>query len=221
MKEKFLTYTKSNLFEDIQEEPKECEKDSYEREKACREYKYKLKVFQTIFDLNLPDFDFVKENSEKIKKEIEVQVDNNELFYGYTFFLSLNPNFNYSWNYLRKQIERYMDFLYEAHKFISYVIYDINLMKSKLNIHKDLHIEFNELFDVKFNEVAPIKTTINWNNFNEISKVKNGYYVIAKYDETILLTSFRKYNEQPDLFIESINKILQGQKARTDKKDEI
>jgi len=114
-----------------------------------------------------------------------------------------------------------MDFLYEVHKFISYVIYDINLMKSKLNIHKDLHIEFNELFDVKFNEVAPIKTTINWNNFNEISKVKNGYYVIAKYDETILLTSFRKYNEQPDLFIESINKILQGQKARTDKKDEI
>lgn len=221
MEKKELSYTRLNLLEDIHEETKECEKNSYEREKASREYKYKLKVFQTILDLNLPDFDFVKENSEKIKKEIEVQVDDNELFYGYTFFLSLNPNFDYSWNYLRKQIERYMDFLYEVHKFISYVIYDINLMKSKLAIHKDLHIEFNELFDVEFKEGAPINTTINWNNFSKISKVKDGYYIIAKYDKAILLTSFRKYKEQPDSFIESINKMLIEWNKQTDKKDKI
>lgn len=218
--EETFSYTLSELFDDIQEELTECDEDSHEGEKVRREYMHKLKVFQTILGLKLPDFDFINDNSEEIKAKIEVQVNNDELLFGYTFFLSLNSKFDYSWNYLRKQIERYMNFLYDVYKFISYVISDINLMTSRLDCYKDLHIEFNELFDIHFIHDAPyVKTIINWNNFHQISKVKNGYYVIAKYDETILLTCLRKYNDKPDSFIESVNQVLIAWNKQTDKKD--
>lgn len=229
MEKKVSQYTLFDLFEDILEEPEKYKEDSTESSSLHIEFKHKLKVFQTIFNLSssLPNFNLSNNNPEKtkddieveIKEKIDIEIDGNESLFGYTFFLSLNSNFDYSWNYLRKHIKLYKDFLYSTYKFISYVVYDINLMKSMLDIHHDLHIEFNELFDVKFNEEVPVKTTINWANFNKISKVKNGYYISAKYDETILFTIFREYNDKPHSFIENVNMMLKGEKTQTDKKD--
>lgn len=229
MEKEVSLYTLSDFFEDIQEEPKEYKEDSTELPSLHIEFKHKLKVFQAIFYLSsgLPNFELSHNNPDKTKNKIEVEIkekidleiEGNESLFGYTFFVSLNSNFDYSWNYMRKHIEIYKDFLYSTYKFISYVIYDINLMKSKLDIDHDLHIEFNELFDVKFSEEIPVKTKINWANFNKISKVKNGYYISAKYDETILFTIFREYNDKPYSFIENVNIMLKGEKKQTDKKD--
>ena len=223
--EKLPLYTMSMLFGDIQAEPNDSTKGSSEDDRVHREYVHKLKVIQMVFELKLTDFDLKNDNSENdnsedIKREIEVQVEGNELLFGYTFFLSLNSRFDYSWNYLRKQTVRYMDFLYDVYKFTSSVVYDINLINSKISRYKDLHIEFNELFDVHFIDDAPyVKATINWKNFHQISKVKNGYYVIAKYDKTILLTSLRKYNDKPDSFIGAVNQMLATYNNKTDEKD--
>lgn len=127
-----VLYTKAEMFEDIQTTLEECATDTSENEKARRDFRHKLKVLQSIFDMNLPPYDFKKDNMDDIKEVLEVYVDGNELLFGYTFFLSSNTNFDYSWNYLRKQMDRYVNFFSEAYKFINYVLADINTMKIDL-----------------------------------------------------------------------------------------
>lgn len=215
-----MLYTKAELFEDILATIEECEKDTPEGEKACRDCRHKLKVLQSIFDMKLPPYDFEEDNMDDIKEALEVYVDGNELLFGYTFFLSLNTNFDYSWNYLRKQMDKYVDFFSEAYRFISYVLKDIGDMKADLCGNKDLHIDLNELFDVTFIDDTPfIKTIIHWENFHQINKVKNGYYISVKIDKTTLLTYYRKYSNKLNPFLNGIKPILAAWKEQTEKKD--
>lgn len=213
-----ILYTKTELFEDIQTTPEECVKDTPEGERARRDFVHKLKVLQTIFDTKLPLYDFEKDNMDDIKEALEVYVDGNELLFGYTFFLSSNTNFDYSWNYLRKQMDKYIDFFSGAYKFISYVLADINAMKIDLQGNENLHIEFNELFDVVFIDDKPfVKTIINWENFYQINNVKNGYYISVKINKAILLTCYRKYSNDLDPFFGGVKQLLASWKKQTKK----
>lgn len=215
-----ILYTKTELFEDIQTTPEECVKDTPEGERARRDFVHKLKVLQTIFDTKLPLYDFEKDNMDDIKEALEVYVDGNELLFGYTFFLSSNTNFDYSWNYLRKQMDKYIDFFSGAYKFISYVLADINAMKIDLQGNENLHIEFNELFDVVFIDDKPfVKTIINWENFYQINNVKNGYYISVKINKATLLTCCRKYSNDLAPFLGGVKQLLASWKKQTEKKE--
>ena len=208
-----MLYTKVELFEDIQTIPEKCVKDTPEGEKARRDFRHKLKVLQAIFDMKLPTYIFKKDNMEKIKEAIE-------LLFGYTFFLSSNTDFDYSWNYLRKQMDKYVDFFSDVHKFISYLLADIDEMKTEFSGNKDLHIVLNGLFNVKFIDDKPfVKTTLNWENFNQINKVKSGYYISAKIGKTTLLTCYRKYSNNLDLFINGVRQVLAAWKEQTEIED--
>jgi hypothetical protein len=157
---------------------------------------------------------------EEIKEAIEVYVEGNGFLFAYTFFLSLNTNFDYSWNYLRKQMDKYVDFLSEAYRFISYVLADINAMKTSLSGNKDLHIELNELFDVTFVDDKPfVKTIVCWENFYQINKVKSGYYISVKIGKTILLTCYRKYSNKLNPFLDRVEQVLAAWKEQTEKND--
>lgn len=81
-----MLYTKVELFEDIQTIPEKCVKDTPEGEKARRDFRHKLKVLQAIFDMKLPTYIFKKDNMEKIKEAIELNIEGNGLLFGYTFF---------------------------------------------------------------------------------------------------------------------------------------
>lgn len=215
-----MIYTKAELFEDIQIIPEKCTKNTSEEEKAHRDFRHKLKVLQYIFDMELPTYNFKEDNMEEIKEAIEVYVEGNALLFGYTFFLSSNTEFDYSWNYLRKQMDKYVDFFSEAHKFISYVLADIDKMKTGFSGNKDLYIVLNELFNVKFMSDKPfVKTTVNWENFNQINKVQSGYYISAKIGKTTLLTCYRKYNNNLNLFINRVRQLLAAWKEQTEIKD--
>lgn len=215
-----MLYTKTELFEDIQTTPEECVKDTPEGERARRDFVHKLKVLQTIFGTKLPLYDFEKDNMDDIKEALEVYVDGNELLFGYTFFLSSNTNFDYSWSYLRKQMDKYIDFFSGAYKFISYVLADINAMKIDLQGNENLHIEFNELFDVVFIDDKPfVKTIINWENFYQINNVKNGYYISVKINKATLLTCYRKYSNDFDPFFGGVKQLLASWKKQTKKKE--
>ncbi|MEA4917273.1 hypothetical protein [Proteiniphilum sp.] len=215
-----MLYTKAELFEDIQIIPEECVENTPEGNKAHRDYGHKLKVLQSIFDMKLPLYDFEKDNMEEIKEAIEVYVERNGFLFGYTFFLSSNTDFDYSWSYLRKQMDKYIDFFSEAYKFISYVVVDINTMKTSLSGNKDLHIELNELFDVTFVDDKPfIKTIVCWENFYQINKVKSGYYISVKIGKTTLLTCYRKYSNKLNPFLDRVKQVLAAWKEQTEKKD--
>lgn len=211
-------YTKTELLEDISTPPEEHTKETSEKEKAHRDFIYKLKVLQYIIDPKLPPYDFKKDNMDDIKKQIEVYVDGNEILFGYTFFLSSNTNFDYSWSYLRKQIDKYVDFTFDTYRFICYLLKDINTMKSDLSGIQYLHIEFNGLFDVTFIDDKPfVKTIVHWENFYQINKVKNGYYISVKIDKTTLLTYDRKYNNELNPFLNKVKQLLTAWKEQTDK----
>ena len=215
-----MLYTKVELFEDIQTIPEKCVKDTPEGEKARRDFRHKLKVLQAIFDMKLPTYIFKKDNMEKIKEAIELNIEGNGLLFGYTFFLSSNTDFDYSWNYLRKQMDKYVDFFSDVHKFISYLLADIDEMKTEFSGNKDLHIVLNGLFNVKFIYDQPfVKTTLNWENFNQINKVKSGYYISAKIGKTTLLTCYRKYSNNLDLFINGVRQVLAAWKEQTEIED--
>lgn len=215
-----VLYTKAELFEDIQTTPEEYEKNTPEGEKAHRDFSYKLKVLQSVFDRQLPTYDLKEDNIGEIKEAIEVYVDGKEHLFGYTFFLSSNPNFDYSWSYLRKQMDKYIDFFSEAYKFISIVLADINAMKTSLSENKDLHIELNELFDVVFIDDKPfVKTIVCWENFYKINNVKSGYYISVKIGKTTLLTCYRKYSNKLNPFLDRVKQVLAAWKEQTEKKD--
>ena len=204
-----VLYTKDELFEDIQTTPEECAKENPEGEKARRDFIYKLKVLQSVFNMKLPMYDIDKDNIAAIKERIEGYVDGDELLFDYTFFLSSNRNFDYSWSYLRKQIGKYVDFLSEVYRFISCVIADINTMKTDLSKYRDLHIVFNELFDVAFIDEKPfVKTVVCWNNFYQINEVKNGYYTSVKIGESTLLICYRKYNSELNPLLDKDKQVL-------------
>lgn len=215
---KVQEYTKDDLFEDIQTIPEEYAKEATEKEKVRRDFIYKLKVLQSIFYIKVPLYDFKKDNINDIKEVLEVYVEEKELLYGYTFFLSSNTNFDYSWSYLRKQKDKYIDFLSEVYRFISHVLADINTMKTNLSGNQDLHIEFNGLFDVTFIDDKPfVKTIVHWENFYQINKVKNGYYISVKIDKTTLLTYDRKYNNELNPFLNKVKQLLTAWEEQTDK----
>lgn len=216
--QELMLYTKIELLEDIQAVPEKCAKDTPEGEKTRRDFMHKLKVLQSIFLMKLPPYDFKKDNMDVIKEALEVYVHGDELLFGYTYFLSSNTNFDYSWNYLRKQMDKYVDFFFEAYRFISFVLRDIDDIKADLCGNKDLHIVFNELFDVTLIDDEPlVKTTVNWENFYQINKLKNGYYISVKIDKTTLLTFYRKYSNELNPNIDRVKQILAAWKEQTEK----
>jgi hypothetical protein len=213
-----MLYTSFEFLEDIQTIPEKCVKDTPEGAKANRDFMHKLKVLQSFFWRKLPPYDFKDDNMDAIKEALEVSVDGDELLFGYTYFLSSNTNFDYSWNYLRMQMDNYIDFYSEAYRFISYVLKDIDELKANLCGLENLHIYFNELFDVTFIDDKPfVKTIVNWESFYQINKVKNGYYLSVKIDKTTLLTFYRKYNNKLNPNISRINQILATWKDQTEK----
>lgn len=202
-------YTKAKLLENIHTALEVSVDNAQETEMDCRDVKHKLKVLQFILYMKLPPYDFDKNNTEDIKEAIEVYVDGDEFMFGYTFFLSSNKNFDYSWSYLRKQTDKYINFLLEAYRFISYVIFDINTLKPDICRMTDLHIELNELFAVKFIDDEPfVETTVHWNKFHQINNVKNGYYLSVKKGEATLLTYHRKYSNQLKPFQDNIKAMI-------------
>ncbi len=202
-------YTQDDLLQDIY--------DSEDTESTL-DYKNKLKFLQFIL-ITLVKYDFENNDTDDIKNQIECQIDEDILMFGYTFFLSANRNFKYTWSYLLRQKDNYADFLLATYKFISYAIKDINTMRESLKSYEDLHIELNELFDVTFIDEEPyVKTEVNWDNLKKINEVKRGYRIIVKKNETTILGFNREYGEvNLETLIENIKKLYMDKNIEKNK----
>ena len=217
--QKDILYTKDDLLKDIYATFDECPDDISVGINTERNARHFMKVIQSIFSMELPEYNFSKDNADEIKEALELNVNNNIYLFGYTFFLSLNANFDYSWNYLRKQIDKYMKFLFEAYRFICYVVRDINIMRGGICKSEDLCISFNNLFDVKFIDDEPfVKTAINWRHFYQIGKVGSGYYISVNIGETTLLTYYRKYLYGIELLLGRIEELSNAQNDQYNKR---
>ena len=118
--------------------------------------------------------------------------------------MSQNPQFDYSWNYLRKKENCYEDFLFEGILFLRNMLVDINMLAGKPRDMQNMHIVFNDIFDVFLTSEKPfVKTNVLWENFHRLATVKRNYHLTVKCKECILVTGTRKVATDAEKLIDT------------------
>lgn len=202
------SYTKEKLLADIIENTEENPKKDH------RDYKYQLKVLQTIFCLQQVSNLIVggkDDNTEDVRKEIKNLITTNEVLFSYTFYVSSNQVFDYTWNYMRKQLDGYEDFLYNANMFFTFVVRDINALANiPLNIH-DMHIVFHKMIDVEISNVGlHIKANFKWDHFHNIVNVGYGYRVSVMIKEYTLIVCDCSYKDEANKLCEKVKEACEN-----------
>lgn len=185
-------YTFQMLLDDIQKSAVGNDEEAKAGDKAERERQSKLIVMQMLVDRANEYNGNSHRDDEKLRNAIDVKVNNDVHLAGFIFFISQNPQFDYSWNYLRKREVSYKEFLVEGIRFLDNVLEDINMLAGKPRIHKDVHVVMNDIIDVSLTEERPfVKAFVLWENFQRIANVKRYYNFTVKSKECILVTGKR------------------------------
>ena len=188
-----IDYTLSMLLNDIQDESFGRDEEYKKDEKKEREHRPKLIVMQMLLGLAGEFTAEYFDNDDKLNNAIDVKVGGNEMLSGYSFYVSQNPHFEYTWSYMRKRKENYKGFLADALRFINNVVIDINMLASKPRKGNDIHVVFNDIFDVLLTSENPfVKTRLLWENFNRITSLKKSYTINVKCNDSILTAGNRK-----------------------------
>ena len=186
-------YSFDMLLSDIHDSAAEGEDAAQADDRTERERMSKLVVMQMLIDKANEYNDDSHRDDEKLRNAIEAKVNGDAHLLGYIFFISQNPQFDYSWNYLRKREKSYKDFLVEAIRFLDNVLADINMLANKPRNTKDIHVVIGDIFDVSLTGEKPfVKTFVLWENFHRMATVKRTYSFTVKSKDCILVTGKRK-----------------------------
>lgn len=198
-------YSFDMLFNDIQADPTESIGMSESNDKLKREYKSKLIVVQMLLVL-AESYGTEKYNDrEKLRNALEAIVDGDEQLSGYIFFVSQNPQFDYSWNYMRKCRTNYIEFLVNSIRFLNNVLFDINLLIGMSWPGNNLHVIFHDILDVELICEEPfVKSSLHWENFYRLATVKNEYNIIVKNNDIMLKACGRKVPSDMQNLIDSL-----------------
>lgn len=198
-------YTFDMLFDDIQADPTESIGMSESNDKLKREYQSKLIVVQLLLGLAKSYGTDKYNDSEKLRNAIEAKVVDDEHLSGYLFFVSQNPQFDYSWNYMRKCRTNYIEFLVNSIRFLNNVLFDINLLIGKYWFGNNLHVVFHDILDVELTSEEPfVKSCLHWENFYRLATVKNDYNIIVKSNDILLKACSRKVPADIEKLIDSV-----------------
>ncbi|MBO5630085.1 MAG: hypothetical protein J5965_13550 [Aeriscardovia sp.] len=198
-------YTFEMLFDDIQADSTESKNVTESNDKYQREYKSKLIVIQMLLDLakSYPPKEY--KDDEKLRNAIEVKVDGDQQLSGYLFYVSQNPQFDYSWNYMRKCRTNYIEFLVNSIRFLNSVLVDINLLIGKSLGVNNFHVIFHDILDVELTSEKPfVKSRLLWENFYHLVTIKSDYNIVVKVKDNLLKTSNRKAPSDMKNLIDSV-----------------
>ena len=197
-------YTFDALIDDILKSAEWNDDEAQDVEKAKRERQSKRIVVQMLIDLANYFNDDSHQEGEKLRNAIEVRVKGDAFLSAFIFYVSQNPQFDYSWNYLRKKENSYEDFLFEGVLFLRNMLADINMFAGKARNMQNIHIVFNDIFDVFLTMEKPfVKTNVLWENFHRLVTVKRNYHLTVKYKECILVTGTRKVATDAEKLIDT------------------
>ena len=197
-------YTLHMLLNDIQDSASGCDDESWTNGKANREHLSRLIVMQMLVAIANEYSGANYHDEEKLRNAIDVKINNDIHLAGYIFFVSQNPQFDYSWNYLRKREDSYKEFLVEAIRFLNNVLTDINILVKKPIIQYDIHLVMNDIIDVSLIGTVPyVKVNILWENFHQIASVKRSYNFTVKSKDCILVAGKRKESADAEKLIDA------------------
>lgn len=200
-----MEYTFENLLEDILDIPEENE--------SMREIKAQKIIVLMLFNLAIKYRANSNNDGNKLRKALERAVFEDELLSGYAFFVPQNPQFDYTWSYMRKREKSYIEFLAKAVIFLKNVLVDINILASKSRGLEAVHFVFNDIFDVSLVAETPhVKTGLRWENFYRIVATKENYNVAAMKEEAVLEVRNRKSFSDVVGIIDTVFQMLHDKK---------
>ncbi len=216
-------YSFNMLLNDIQRMPEEAEDGTEVFENTLRDYQSKLIVMQFLLKL-ANDYDGgVYYDNTKLRNAIKSKVRIDEQLSGFLFFVSQNPQFDYSWNYMRKRLSSYMSYLADAVSFLRNVLADINMLAGKSWMGKDIHVLFNDVVDVALLKEEPyVSTTLRWENFYRMASVKKDYHISILIKDNIVVASNRRDAKDAEKLIDAaLEMFKQNQSQRNEKENEV
>ena len=149
-----------------------------------------------------------------MKEVIRGKVNSNEQLSGYVFFVSQNPEFDYSWNYMRKREMSYVDFLTEMVRLMNNVVEDIDTVAGKYETGNDLLVEIGGVMDVALNTVAPFaKASMMWENFHKIAAANREYAIAVKRKNSVLVAGVRRTAADMEKLIVAALDMMNSQKG--------
>ena len=166
-------------------------------------------VMQMLIDKSNEYNDYSHRDDEKLRNAIDVMVNNDVHLAGFIFFVSQNPQFDYSWNYLRKRENSYKEFLVEGIRFLASVLADANMLAGKPRTQKDVHVVMNDIIDISLTREKPfVKASVLWENFHRLAMLKRNYHLTVKCKECILVTGIRKVAADAEKLIDTALNML-------------
>lgn len=208
------------LLNDIQETPDENTEKTTAIENAEREFQHKLVVMQMLIYFAIVYQGDEYKDEEKLRNAIAVKVNNDELLSGYLFHSSQNSQFDYSWNYMRKRKMSYSKFLAEAVRFLENMLEDINMLVDKARMYSDVHMVFDDVFDVALISEKPyVKSRVLWENFHRVAEVKKGYHISVKVKDSLLVAGTREEDADTEKLIEAALEMLNKITVESEKKE--
>lgn len=200
-----VEYNFDMLLNDIQDSNTDKNADgTASNDNAEREYQHKLVIMQMLIYFAASFKSAEYNDDDKLENAIEVKVNYDELLSGYLFYVSQNPQYDYSWNYMRKHKKSYSKFLVEAVRFLNNMITDINMLAGKSWAASDVHVVFDDIFDVVLIEEKPyVKAHVLWENFNRVAVVKRNYKIGIKAKDCLLVAGSRKITSDANKLIDA------------------
>ena len=161
-----------------QAESDELNKDSQ------REFIYMTKLLQGMASLLSS---FHNADDKLIFDKIRSEIDKNDILFAYTYYLSINDEFDYHWSYLRKKMDGYCKFILRFYKYMVKVVEYLNIMLPKLQSHRDLVIDFHGFLKVSIIDENSLDYMMEWSQLKNIIKVEKAFYVTVSKKANILL----------------------------------
>lgn len=203
-------YSVKSFYEDIVCELEQCDIDA-SSELCNRDQMNKLKVLQSLLFMELPQYDPISKNGEEVMNAITNLVAENELLFNYTFYLSSNRDFDYTWSYLRKKIDDFVSYLFDSYRFIGCLLNDITQLRRGLKYATELYLNINNVFDFKFvNESPYVVANTIWKNLHTIVRDRKGYNLSIRFGETTVMGFHRKYGESLNTIMNALNELAKS-----------
>ena len=204
-----MKYSFEMMLNDIQDIPDENESNGVLGDKVGREFEAKRIVIQMLVNLAFKYSANIYNEKEKLRKALERAVNEDELLSGYAFFVPQNPQFDYTWSYMRKREKSYIEFLVRAIIFLKNVLFDINILASKSWEVGNLHFVVNDIFDVALIAAKPhVKTRLLWENLYRIVAVQENYNVVAMVGDVVWVVRDRKDVSDVDNIIDAVLQMI-------------
>ena len=214
-----MEYSVEMMSNDMFDSADEYTSDGGKFDEKVREQKAKLIVMQMLMNLSGKYDARVYYDDAKLHDELNREITSNEILSGYAFFVAQNPQFGFTWNYMRRKLGSYCELLFNAVKFLRNSLVDINsIVADRVSMQTTVHSVFGDIIDVGLIEEAPfVKVKILWDNFYQIALIGKSYSVVAKVEEVVLGAVERKSEDDFNRLIDTSQAIFNGRQVEFQK----